>query len=199
VVPDVNIINAKLIDMEFCYSIVKSVNAAKGGLKIFRLQNFEKDSGKPMFLDVEPSHEGPKNHIELNIDSQRLIYLRDNYEIHIIPPLHRSTINFFGMLPRIKYLATRRKKDKFYALDVFNKISTWSMATGKLLSVHQAIIEDSMENVDFSNYKVFGFDSKRDDHTYVREWNHPFSLLYNYKEEEKNFDRSNNNQAFSEI
>jgi hypothetical protein len=142
-IPDVNIINAKLVDMEFCYSIVKSGDAAKGGLKIFRLKNFDKETGKPLFLDVEPSHEGPKNHIELNIDSQRLIYLRDNYEIHIIPPLHRSTINFFGMLPRVKYLASRRKKDKFFALDVFNKICTWSMATGKLISVHQAIIQDS--------------------------------------------------------
>ena len=149
-IPDVNIINAKLIDMEFCYSIVKSGDATKGGLKIFRLKNFDQESGKPLFLDVEPSHEGPKNHIELNIDSQRLIYLRDNYEIHIIPPLHRSTINFFGMLPRIKYLATRRNKDKFYALDVFNKISTWSMASGKLISVYQATIEGSLINVDFS-------------------------------------------------
>jgi hypothetical protein len=152
-----------------------------------------------VFLDVEPSHEGPKNHIELNIDSQRLIYLRDNYEIHIIPPLHRSTINFFGMLPRVKYLATRRKKDKFYALDVFNKISTWSMATGKLISVHQAMFENTMLNVDFSDYKVFGFDNNRVDHTYVREWNHPYSLIYNYKEEVKNFDKVNNKQAFSEI
>lgn len=148
-----------------------------------------------MYLDVEPSHEGPKNHIELNIDSQRLIYLRDNYEIHIIPPLHRSTINFFGMLPRVKYLATRRKKDKFYALDVNNKIFTWSIGTGKLISVNQAIIEDSLVNVDYSCYKVFGFDSYRGDQTYVREWNHPYSLVYNYKEEEKYFDNTYNKQS----
>lgn len=57
-----------------------------------------------------------------------------NYEIsHIIPPLHRSTINFMGMLPRNKYLAVKKNKNEFLALDKYNRIAVWNVLTGKFV------------------------------------------------------------------
>ncbi len=59
------------------------------------------------------------------------------------------------------------------------------MATGKLLSVKQGKSYLDNEDIDYANYKVFGFDSTKDDKTYVREWNQPNSLIYNSVKEEE--------------
>lgn len=113
--------------------------------------------------------------------------------MHILPPLHRSTINFFGMLPRSKYLATRRYKDKFYALDIYSRLCTWNMATGKLISIKQALNTELEAELYYKGYAVFGFETKdQTDYTYVREWNQPYSLIYDTKTVEKVPDQCNN-------
>jgi hypothetical protein len=44
------------------------------------------------------------------------------------------------------------------------------MASGKLLSVENAMLHKTLENVDYKDYAVFGFGNNRNDYTYVREW-----------------------------
>ena len=62
-----------------------------------------------------------------------------DYElINIIPPLHRNTINFIGMSKRSHYIATKKIKDRFIALDsVKNSLFTWNILNGKLESSHE--------------------------------------------------------------
>jgi hypothetical protein len=59
--------------------------------------------------------------------------MKNNDTIHIIPPVHRTTVNFMGIRSRSNYLATKKSKDKFYALDRNNIITTWDAINGKLL------------------------------------------------------------------
>jgi hypothetical protein len=65
-----------------------------------------------------------------------MIYLKNYSTMHIIPPLHRSTISFIGMLPRSRYLAVKKILNKFHALDKTNRITTWNALTGKLESIN---------------------------------------------------------------
>jgi hypothetical protein len=59
--------------------------------------------------------------------------MKNNDTIHLIPPVHRTTVNFMGMKSRGNYIATKKSKDKFYALDSKNIITTWDAVNGKLL------------------------------------------------------------------
>lgn len=58
--------------------------------------------------------------------------MSDYDSIQIVPSLHRNVINFMGMLDRSQYIATKKMKDKFIALDKRNILTTWSSITGKL-------------------------------------------------------------------
>lgn len=75
--------------------------------------------------------------LDWNQDYSRFSLLKSLDTLIIIPALHRNTIGFIGMGPRESYLATKVIKDKFMALDKKNYIFTWSMITGKLLSVNK--------------------------------------------------------------
>lgn len=63
--------------------------------------------------------------------------MKDYQTVQIVPSLHRNVINFMGMLDRNQYLATKKMKDKFIALDKRNVLTTWSAVTGKLETVHK--------------------------------------------------------------
>lgn len=58
--------------------------------------------------------------------------MKDYDTIQIVPSLHRNTINFMGMLDRDMYIACKKIKDKFIALDKRNFLTTWSIVTGKI-------------------------------------------------------------------
>lgn len=103
--------------------------------------------------------------VQFTADSQRLIYMKNNDTIHIVPPLHRTTVNFMGIRSRANYIATKKFKDKFFALDRDNIITTWDSINGKLLSQNKIQAE-----YDFSNYTVFGLNQRNLDMTYAREW-----------------------------
>ena len=82
--------------------------------------------------------------------------------VQIVPSLHRNVINFMGMLNRDQYLATKKMKDKFIALDKRNILTTWSAVTGKLEQVHQ------LQDVDLSTYDVYSYEKQ--DITYSMDW-----------------------------
>jgi len=65
----VNALSVKLIDKQFCYCIVKSQQNKAGGAKVFNVGSFNKETGAPIFLDLESAHESLSNKIEYNIDS----------------------------------------------------------------------------------------------------------------------------------
>jgi hypothetical protein len=67
-----------------------------------------------------------------------------------------------GMLDRSNYIVTKRDNDKFYALDKKNRITTWSIITGKVEK--QYVIE----GLDLSEYALFEYEAP--DITYKREW-----------------------------
>jgi hypothetical protein len=99
-----------------------------------------------MLFDIENTVGSISNQIDFSFESQRLIYKKNSEIVHIIPPLHRTAIHLFAMLPRkyqianfeqkrqqtiVPYLAVKKYKDKFYAFDIFNTITVWDAVTGK--------------------------------------------------------------------
>jgi hypothetical protein len=46
-IPDINVINLKLIDKDYCYALVKSGLETTGGIKIFILNVLHNKSEKP--------------------------------------------------------------------------------------------------------------------------------------------------------
>lgn len=66
------------------------------------------------------------------------------------------------MLNRDQYIACKKIKDKFMALDKKNVITTWNVITGKLETTHK------IEGYDFSEYDIYAYESM--DITYKREW-----------------------------
>lgn len=74
-----------------------------------------------------------------------------------------------GMLGRDQYLATKRIKDKFIALDKRNILTTWNAMTGKLEQVHE------LKDIDLSSYDLYEYESF--DLTYKMDWYQPRALL----------------------
>lgn len=74
-----------------------------------------------------------------------------------------------GMLDRDCYIATKKIKDKFIALDKFNNLTTWNAVTGKLEGVHH------LEGLDLSGYEIYSYESI--DITYKTDWYLPRALL----------------------
>jgi len=86
-----------------------------------------------------------------------------NYStIQIVPSLHRNVINFMGMLDRKKYIATKKIKDKFIALDTRNVLTTWNSVTGKLEKVHK------LKDLDLSTYDTYEYEAR--DISYKADW-----------------------------
>lgn len=91
--------------------------------------------------------------------------------IHIIPPLHRTTVNFVGMLPRDRYLSVKKKRNTFLALDKNSKITRWNSLSGKIEAQNSV-------SQDFTKFEVFGTEHRKEaEPSYLREWNAPRSLL----------------------
>lgn len=59
--------------------------------------------------------------------------MTDYESVKIVPVLHRNTISFFGMKRKSKYVSFRKHNDKLTGLDYNNVLSTFSIATGKIL------------------------------------------------------------------
>ena len=55
--------------------------------------------------------------IDWNADYSRFSFMKSFDRLNIVPALHRNTIAFIGMNKRESYLATKKIKDKFVALD----------------------------------------------------------------------------------
>ena len=90
--------------------------------------------------------------LDFSEDNQRMSYLVDYDGIQIVPSLHRNVINFMGMMKRDQYIACKRIKDKFIALDKRNILITWSVTTGKLIKVHK------LKDIDLSTYNIFQYE-----------------------------------------
>ena len=95
---------------------------------------------------------GANGLIDFSVDNQRLSYMSDYDSIQIVPSLHRNVINFMGMLNRDQYIATKKMKDKFIALDKRNVLTTWNSVTGKLEQVHK------LKDVDLSSYEIYDYE-----------------------------------------
>ena len=122
--------------------------------------------------------------LDWNLDYSRLTLLQSLDTLVIVPALHRNTIAFIGMGKRSSYLATKRIKDKFIALDNNNYLFCWDVVTGKLLSVNKLPTRQ-----DYSKYEIFC--SPMDDPEkcpYKREWYTKILLVK--KEAEQNFDEN---------
>jgi hypothetical protein len=67
--------------------------------------------------------------------NNRFIYFFAFGMVYITPPLHRNNFDFFGMAKRSIYHSFKQIKDKFMALDIDNRITTWCCVTGKKRTV----------------------------------------------------------------
>lgn len=66
-------------------------------------------------------------------------------------------MKFFGILPDSNYLAYKITGDRAYALDSLNSaLFTWSLVSGKILSVHLLSDKSYSEFRYFNPYLVFG-------------------------------------------
>lgn len=137
VIPNARLMSVQLIDDNFCYAIIQKNNRCKltenSGLKMFSLKTLLETNDLRLF-DVEETVVTRISTIDFSEDNQRLLFMKNFDTVHIIPPLHRSTISFIGMLPRDRYLAVKKIRNKFYALDKNNTITTWNALTGKIES-----------------------------------------------------------------
>jgi hypothetical protein len=122
--------------------------------------------------------------VDWNQEQSRFSILKSLDTLNIVPALHRNTLAFIGMSKRESYLATKVIKDRFIALDVNNYIFTWSIVTGKLLSVNKLM------NQDYSNYRVFcSSGDLRENCPYTREWYSKILIMKNWAEDD--FDETN--------
>jgi hypothetical protein len=60
---------------------------------------------------------GKSYHLHYYKQEERIAYQSDFQTVKVVPLLHRNTLSFFGMRPRHEYLAFKRIKDAFIALD----------------------------------------------------------------------------------
>jgi len=90
--------------------------------------------------------------LDFSADNQRLAYMSDFQRIEIVPCLHRNVINFMGMFERSMYIATKKIKNKFIALDKRNTLTTWNIATGKQESQHKLV------DLDLSSYEIYAYE-----------------------------------------
>jgi hypothetical protein len=86
--------------------------------------------------------------LDFNPESNRIAFLTDYDNIKIVPVLHRNVLSFFGMKPRNTYITYRKLHDKLIALDKKNRLTTWNVATGKLLDKVKV-------DLDLTNYDVW--------------------------------------------
>jgi len=104
-------------------------------------------------------------------NDERLAYMSDYESVKIIPILHRNSISFFGIKKKENYLLFRKHADKLMALDYDNVISTYSIATGKILMRHKLAVP-----VLKSTHRIWASDSG--DKTYSNGYYYPRTLLY---------------------
>lgn len=76
----------------------------------------------------------------------------------IVPALHRNNIAFIGMNKRDSYIATKKIKDKFIALDNKNYLFCWSVVSGKLLCVNKLPTRQ-----DYTQFKLFSSHNDKPD------------------------------------
>ena len=123
------------VDGNNCYSIVqKNVNCKytqHSGLKLFNLKVLVENDELYIF-DIESTIVARNSCLSFSEENQRLIYMKNFETFHILPPLHRTTIGFIGMLPRDRYLAVKKIRNKFLALDKNNRLTKWNALTGRL-------------------------------------------------------------------
>jgi len=70
-------------------------------------------------------------------NDERMAYMSDYESVKIIPVLHRNSISFFGIRKKENYILFKKHSDKLIALDYDNVLSTYSIATGKILMRHK--------------------------------------------------------------
>lgn len=96
------------------------------------------------------------NFIDFDKFNDRLVYFRAFGKICITPPLHKNTLQFFGMANRDYYLGFKQLYEKVIGIDIHNCISMWSIVSGKLLTRHK------FEQFDFgTGYEVYDETYKR--------------------------------------
>lgn len=123
-----------MLDNFYCYALVRNHIKCNSGVKLFCVKSLFclEENQNLRFIDIESTIASNKNFIDFSEDNQRCIYMKNYDMVHIIPPLHRSTISFIGMRPRDRYLAVNKIENKFLALDKNNRITTWNSLSGKL-------------------------------------------------------------------
>lgn len=97
--------------------------------------------------------------------------MTDYESVKIVPVLHRNTIAFFGIKKKENYVCFLKNQDKLTALDYDNVLTTYSIATGKILLKHKLKVP-----IITSSMRIWASDVG--DHTYTKEYFYPKSLLY---------------------
>lgn len=101
---------------------------------------------------------------------ERIAFQSDFQTIKIVPVLHRNVLTFFGMRERHEYLAYKRIKDVFIALDNKGVLSSWNVTSGKPLMSNTISEPDCIKD-----YQIYAADYT--DRTYKMGWYPTGTLL----------------------
>ncbi|CDW84531.1 wd-40 repeat protein [Stylonychia lemnae] len=170
---DQNIKNLQLIDDKYIYAVMNK-SKELGRQSGFYFQNLDQlisKSEQAQTFRLKNALVGQLTFLSYFRNDERMAYMSDYESIKIIPVLHRNTISFFGIRKKENYVLFKKNQDKLIALDYDNVLSTYSIATGKILMRHKLanpVIKKSQ--------RIWASDPA--DITYKNPYYYPRTLLY---------------------
>jgi hypothetical protein len=129
----------------------------------------KQEGGKSEFSFKLKRALGSRSDLLIYYESEERIAYQSNFEtIKIVPILHLNVMTFFGMQKRKEYLAFKRVKDQFIALDKHLTLTTWNVTSGKLLK--QTKVKEGQDFGISKGFDIFTEDGGWNDDTYYMGW-----------------------------
>eukprot|EP00347_Sterkiella_histriomuscorum_P010355 403376619 len=172
-VQEQNIANLQVIDEKYIYALMNKSKKMKrvAGFYFMNIESILEGSDEANTFRMKNALVGQMTILSYYRQDERLGYMTDYESVKIVPVLHRNTISFFGIKKKSHYVCFRKHNDKLTGLDTDNVLSTFSIATGKILKrvkLRKPIFTSTM--------KIWACDST--DKTYMKDYYFPRVLVY---------------------
>lgn len=172
----------RIIDQAWIYTLQQTTDKVEdSGFYVYDLRELV-NNGDVKKFKLGDTILGQNGSIEYSLSQMRLSLVEDYHNIIIVPLLHLSTINFFGMTSRKDHLVWKEEPHLFTALDTTGRITTWSKTTGKLLTfdaIDTAMLSGIGSESDIEstllNYEIYKSSAK--DEMYSRNYMDNHQLL----------------------
>lgn len=168
---DQNIANLQVIDEKYIYALMNKSSSRPAGFYFMNAESLISGSDEANTFKMKRALVGQMTNLSYYRSDERIGYMTDFESVKIVPVLHRNTIAFFGIKRKSNYVCFRKHADKLNCLDTDNIITTYSIATGKILKrvkLKKPVISPT--------HKIWASDSG--DSTYMRSYYYPRVLVY---------------------